>query len=51
MLSAKSLAQFWKKPYKSYKPAIVHELKGESKQDAEQSLKTIKKWFKEWKNK
>ena len=35
----------------SYKPAIVHELKGETKQDAEQSLKTIKKWFKEWKSK
>ncbi|XP_037808771.1 adenylate kinase isoenzyme 6 homolog [Lucilia sericata] len=35
----------------SYKPDIVFELKGETKQDAEQSLKAIKSWFKAWKRK
>ncbi|XP_036331570.1 adenylate kinase isoenzyme 6 homolog isoform X1 [Rhagoletis pomonella] len=35
----------------SYKPEIVFELKGDSKLDAEQSLKTIKNWYKAWKRK
>lgn len=35
----------------SYKPNIVFELKGETKQDAENSVKSIKSWFKAWKRK
>lgn len=35
----------------SYKPDIVAELKGDTKLDAEQSLKTIKNWYRAWKRK
>lgn len=32
----------------SYKPDIVFQLKGETEEDAEQSVNTIKRWFKTW---
>ncbi|XP_050327104.1 adenylate kinase isoenzyme 6 homolog [Bactrocera neohumeralis] len=35
----------------SYKPDIVVELKGDTKLDGEQSLKTVKNWYRAWKRK
>ncbi|XP_037716792.1 adenylate kinase isoenzyme 6 homolog [Drosophila subpulchrella] len=35
----------------SYKPDIVFQLKGETKADAHQSLKTVKNWYRMWKRK
>ncbi|XP_034107997.1 adenylate kinase isoenzyme 6 homolog [Drosophila nasuta] len=35
----------------SYKPDIVYELSGETKADAEKSMKTVKNWYSMWKRK
>lgn len=35
----------------SYKPDIVHKLSGETKADAEKSIKTVKNWYSMWKRK